>query len=182
MSKQKDQEPDNLPQWKSREFTPEVLKEQALKDEAYRMRMAGNSFAEIAKALDIDGGWKAAYRIIAAEYGELVARLKVNDIRVQEAGRLMEMRAGIENLARQGEQWAVDADLKMTRQIAELLGLPAASEAVSAGAGSGPNVQINISPPWEQRGGVVDVQNDDGPAPDTIEGEAVEEGEEFPGG
>jgi hypothetical protein len=100
--------------------------------------------------------------------------LKVTDIRVQEAGRLMDIRAGIESLARQGEQWAVEADLKITREISDLLGLPAASEAAATSGGSGPNVQINIAPPWE-RGGVVSTDATPGPAPDVIEGEAVEE-------
>ena len=94
-------DPDHLPESRKKAFAPEVLKEQALKDEAYRLRMAGNSFAEIAKVLDIDGGWKAAYRIIAAEYGELVARLKVNDIsgyrEPRKAGRAVGGRRGSED-------------------------------------------------------------------------------------
>ena len=166
---------DDLPEkFHPRSLPPDLLREQAAKDEAYRLRMAGSTYGEIATVLKLDGGWKAAYRIVAEEDGELVARLKVTDIRVQEAGRLMELRAGIESLVRQGEQWAIDADLKMTKQISELLGLPAASEAAAmgGGGGSGPNVQINIAPPWE-RGGV-DVSADT-PAPDVIEGEAVEE-------
>ena len=163
---------DALPEkFHSRSLPPDVLREQAMKDEAYRLRMEGSTYGEIATALKIEGGWKAAYRIVAEEYGELVARLKVTDVRVQEAGRLMELRAGIERLVRQGEQWAIEADLKMTKQISELLGLPAASEAGAAGGGgAGPNVQINIAPPWE-RSGVVST----GPAPELIEGEAVEE-------
>jgi hypothetical protein len=167
---------EDLPQkFHPRSLPPDLLREQAVKDEAYRLRMAGSTYGEIATVLKLDGGWKAAYRIVAEEYGELVARLKVTDIRVQEAGRLMELRAGIESLVRQGEQWAIDADLKMTKQISELLGLPAASEAAAmggGGSGGGPNVQINIAPPWE-RGGV-DVSAGT-PAPDVIEGEAVEE-------
>ncbi len=168
---------DDLPEkFHPRSLPPDLLREQAVKDEAYRLRMAGSTYGEIATVLKLDGGWKAAYRIVAEEYGELVARLKVTDIRVQEAGRLMELRAGIESLVRQGEQWAIDADLKMTKQISELLGLPAASEAGAGGGGggNGPNVQINIAPPWER--GSVDVSHGD-PAPDVIEGEAVEEAE-----
>lgn len=168
---------DDLPEkFHPRSLPPDLLREQATKDEAYRLRMEGNTYGEIAKAMKLPGGWKAAYRIVAEEYGELVARLKVTDIRVQEAGRLMELRAGIESLVRQGEQWAIDADLKMTKQISELLGLPAASEAAATGGGgSGPNVQINISPPWERGGGVVSIDADAPPPPDVIEGEAVEE-------
>jgi hypothetical protein len=168
---------DDLPEkFHPRSLPPDLLREQAVKDEAYRLRMAGSTYGEIATVLKLDGGWKAAYRIVAEEYGELVARLKVTDIRVQEAGRLMELRAGIESLVRLGEQWAIDADLKMTKQISELLGLPAASEAGAGGGGggNGPNVQINIAPPWERGGVDVSV---DGPAPDVIEGEAVEEAE-----
>ncbi len=166
---------DDLPEkFHPRSLPPDLLREQATKDEAYRLRMGGHSYGEIATALKLEGGWKAAYRIVAEEYGELVAKLKVTDIRVQEAGRLMDIRAGIESLARQGEQWAVEADLKITREISDLLGLPAASEAAATSGGSGPNVQINIAPPWE-RGGVVSTDATTGPAPDVIEGEAVEE-------
>lgn len=151
----------------TRALPPDLLRERAIKDEAYRLRMEGNTYGQIAKALELEGGWKEAYGIVAQEYGELVARLKVTDIRVQEAGRLMELRAGIESLARQGEQWAIEADLKMTREISDLLGLPAASEAGVSG-GAGPNVQINIAPPWERGGSQGGV--------DVIEGEVVEEG------
>jgi len=157
---------DHLPESRKKDFPVEQLHTAAVLDSAYQMRMGGKSFHEIAKALHIEGGWKAVYRLVADEYGELVAKVRVTDVRVQEAGRLMELRAGIETRARAGEEWAVIADLKMSERIHNLLGLDAASDAKS-GAGGGVNVQVNITPPWEQGGR---------PAPDVvIEGEAVEE-------
>lgn len=148
----------------SRALPAEQVKEAMRNDEAYRMRMGGATFGEIAKALDIEGGWIEAYQIVASIYGSLVADLDVPAIRAREAGRLMDIRSGIEPDVRRGDAKMIEADLKMTAQIAELLGLSEKAQP-SGGGGGAPQVQINISPPWERPG----------PAPDVIEGEAVEE-------
>lgn len=113
--------------------------------EAYRMRCEGVDYVDIAKALKIKGGWIEAHRLVASHYGELVAGIDKAKIREQEAGRLMALRAAIEPDVRRGEKWAIQADLRMTEQITELMGL---ADTVPAG-GAGTAVQINITPPWD---------------------------------
>lgn len=113
--------------------------------EAYRMRCEGEDYVTIAKALKIKGGWVEAHRLVAEHYGELVAGIDKAKMREQEAGRLMALRAGIEPDVRKGEKWAIQADLTMSDQIADLMGL---KDTGPAGGGQA-NVQINITPPWE---------------------------------
>lgn len=112
--------------------------------EAYRMRCEGEDYVTIAKALKIKGGWVEAYRLVSEHYGELVAGIDKAKIREQEAGRLMALRAAIEPDVRRGEKWAIQADLHMSDQIADLMGLKD-----TAPSGGQANVQINITPPWE---------------------------------
>lgn len=132
-------------------------------DEAYRLRMGGATYGEIAKALKIPGGWVEAYGIVSTTYGKLVADLEIPAIRAREAGRLMDMRAGIEADVRKGDIKMIEADIRMSERIAKLLGLDADSGGGSGGGGV--QVQINVAPPWERE-----------PAPPpTIEGEAVED-------
>lgn len=113
---------------------------------AYEMRCKGEDYVTIAKALKIKGGWVEAHRIVSEHYGELVAGIDKAKLREQEAGRLMAMRAGIEPDVRRGEKWAIQADLSISDQIADLMGL---NDALPAGSGGQTAVQINISPPWE---------------------------------
>lgn len=113
--------------------------------EAYRMRCEGEDYVTIAKALKIKGGWVEAHRLVSEHYGELVAGIDKAKIREQEAGRLMAIRAGIEPDVRKGEKWAIQADLHMSDQIADLMGL---KDTGPAGGGQA-NVQINITPPWD---------------------------------
>jgi len=113
--------------------------------EAYRMRCEGEDYVTIAKALKIKGGWVEAHRLVSEHYGELVAGIDKAKIREQEAGRLMAERAGIEPDVRKGEKWAIQADLHMSDQIADLMGL---KDTGPAGGGQA-NVQINITPPWD---------------------------------
>lgn len=112
--------------------------------EAYRMRCEGEDYVTIAKALKIKGGWVEAHRLVSEHYGELVAGIDKAKMREQEAGRLMAIRSGIEPDVRRGEKWAIQADLNMSDQIADLMGLKD-----TAPAGGQANVQINITPPWE---------------------------------
>jgi hypothetical protein len=112
---------------------------------AYEMRCKGEDYVTIAKALKIKGGWIEAHRVVAEHYGELVAGIDKAKLREQEAGRLMALRAAIEPDVRRGEKWAIQADLNMSDQIADLMGL---SDSGPAGSGGATAVQINISPPW----------------------------------
>jgi hypothetical protein len=130
--------------------------------------MEGHTYGEVAKALKMEGGWTEAYQAVAGIYGKLVANLEVPEIRAREAGRLMDIRAGIEADVRRGDLKMIEADLKMSQQIDALLGLSANAGPAHASSGGGPNVQINISPPWE-RGGVPG-------GVDVVEGEVLEEG------
>lgn len=115
---------------------------------AYEMRCRGEDYVTIAKALKIRGGWVEAHRIVSEHYGELVAGIDKARLREQEAGRLMAMRAAIEPDVRRGEKWAIQADLNISGQIAELMGL---NESGPAGAAGQTAVQINISPPWSDQ-------------------------------
>jgi hypothetical protein len=119
-------------------------KQAMIVSEAYRLRCEGTDYVEIAKALKIKGGWVAAHRLVAEHYGELVAGIDKTKMREQEAGRLMAIRAAIEPDVRRGEKWAIQADLNMSDQIADLMGLSDTAPAGSAGTA----VQINITPPW----------------------------------
>jgi hypothetical protein len=155
-----------------RALPAEVVKEAARNGEAYRLRQQGQTYGEIAKVLDLPGGWLEAYRIVADTYGKLVADIDTAELRAREAGRLMDIRAGIEGDVRRGDPKMIEADLKMSQQIDSLLGLSAHAAPAGASGGGGPNVQINISPPWERGGVTVDTA----PLPDVIDGEVVEEG------
>lgn len=154
-----------------RALPPDTVREAARNGEAYRLRVQGQTYGEIAKVLKLEGGWLEAYHIVASTYGKLVADIDTAEIRAREAGRLMDIRAGIEPDVRRGDQKMIELDIKLSQQIDSLLGL-SAGVAPAASGGGGPNVQINIAPPWE-RGGVV--STDAAPAPDVIEGEVVEE-------
>jgi hypothetical protein len=113
--------------------------------EAYRMRCEGEDYVAIAKALKIKGGWVEAHRLVSEHYGELVAGIDKSRMREQEAGRLMALRAAIEPDVRRGEKWAIQADLNMSTQIQQLMGL---AEQAGSGGG-GPTVQVvNVVPPW----------------------------------
>lgn len=101
---------------------------------------------------------------MARGYGEAAANQDKERLRLQEAGRLMYMRALLEERVRAGDEKAVELDLKYTALIVELQGLK--DGVVSGGSGT-TAVQINIAPPW--------TKNDNGPAPDVVEGEAVED-------
>lgn len=155
-----------------RALPPDLVREAARNGEAYRLRMQGQTYGEIAKVLKLEGGWIEAFRIVADTYGELVADIDTAALRAREAGRLMDIRAGIEPDVRRGDPKMIEADLKMSQQIDALLGLSAHAAPAAASGGGGPNVQINIAPPWE-RGGAVSV--DTTSPPDVIEGTAVEE-------
>lgn len=130
---------------KRRDLPADEAKHAMTVSEAYRMRCEGEDYVAIAKALKIKGGWVAAHRLVAEHYGELVAGIDKARMREQEAGRLMALRAAIEPDVRRGEKWAIQADLNMSTQIQELMGL-----AEHAGSGSGgPSVQVvNVVPPW----------------------------------
>jgi hypothetical protein len=112
---------------------------------AYEMRCKGEDYVTIAKALKIKGGWIEAHRLVAEHYGELVAGIDKAKLREQEAGRLMALRAAIEPDVRRGDKWAIQADLKMSEQIADLMGI---NDSMPAGSGGQTAVQINIAPPW----------------------------------
>lgn len=112
---------------------------------AYEMRCKGEDYVTIAKALKIKGGWIEAHRLVSEHYGELVAGIDKAKLREQEAGRLMALRAAIEPDVRRGDKWAIQADLKMSEQIAELMGI---NDSMPAGSGGQTAVQINIAPPW----------------------------------
>jgi len=153
---------DNLPARPNpRALSPEQVTVALRNDEAYRLRMGGATYGEIAKALKVPGGWVEAYNIVAETYGRLVADLDVPAIRAREAGRLMDLRAGIEADVRRGDPKMIEADLRMTDRIAALLGLDAAA---AGGSGGGVQVQINVAPPWERESA----------PPSVIEGEALE--------
>lgn len=129
---------------KRTDVEPSEAKKAMIVSEAYRLRCEGTDYVEIAKALKIKGGWIEAHRLVAEHYGELVAGIDKAKMREQEAGRLMALRAAIEPDVRRGEKWAIQADLNMSDQIADLMGL---SDTTPAGSG-GTAVQINITPPW----------------------------------
>ncbi len=127
------------------DFPAGQTKEAMRVSEAYRMRCEGEGYVEIAKALKIKGGWVEAHRLVAEHYGELVAGVDKAKMREQEAGRLMDLRSAIEPDVRRGEKWAIQADLMMSEQIRELMGLRDAG----TGGASGPSVQVvNVVPPW----------------------------------
>jgi hypothetical protein len=129
---------------KRRDLPADETKRAMVVSEAYRMRCEGEDYVAIAKALKIKGGWIEAHRIVAEHYGELVAGIDKSKMREQEAGRLMALRAAIEPDVRRGEKWAIQADLSMSTQIQELMGL-----GDHGGVSGGPNVQvINVVPPW----------------------------------
>ena len=149
-----------------RALPADMVRDAARNGEAYRLRMQGQTYGEIAKVLRLEGGWVEAYRVVASTYGELVADIDTAEIRAREAGRLMDIRAGIEADVRRGDPKMLEADLKMSQQIDSLLGLSANAGPAPQAGGGGPSVQINIAPPWE-RGGVQG-------AVDVIDGEVVE--------
>ena len=154
---------DNLPARPNpRALSSEQVTVALRNDEAYRLRMGGATYGEIAKALQVPGGWVEAYNIVAETYGRLVADLDIPAIRAREAGRLMDLRAGIEADVRRGDAKMIEADLRMTDRIAALLGLDAGA---GTGSSGGVQVQINVAPPWERQ---------DAP-PSIIEGEAIED-------
>ena len=143
------EETDDLPARKERkpkrtDLEAAEAKQAMTVSEAYRMRCEGEDYVTIAKALKIKGGWVEAHRLVSEHYGELVAGIDKAKMREQEAGRLMAIRSGIEPDVRRGEKWAIQADLNMSDQIADLMGL---KDNVPAGGQA--NVQINITPPWE---------------------------------
>lgn len=148
---------------RARDFPAKDLKETLKADAAFKLRSEGQTYGEIAKALGMKGGWTEAYKAVAHSYGEAVARQDKERLRLQEAGRMMYIRSQLEPRVLEGEKEAIDADLKYTAQIVEVLGLKDASEVAKAGSTA---IQINVAPPW--------LKNDDGPAP-IVEGEAVEE-------
>lgn len=151
---------------RARDFPAEELRQNLESQSAFKLRSEGKTYGEIAKILGMRGGWTEAYKAVARSYGDAVAKQDKERLRLQEAGRMMYIRSQLEHRVLAGEKEAIDADIKYTAQIVEVLGLKDASEVAKAGSTA---VQINIAPPWE-RGGV----NSDGPAP-VIEGEAVEE-------
>jgi hypothetical protein len=153
---------------RARDFPAEELRENLESQSAFKLRSEGKTYGEIAKILGMRGGWTDAYKAVARSYGDAVAKQDKERMRLQEAGRMMYIRSQLEPRVLAGDKEAIDADIKYTAQIVEVLGLKDASEVAKAG---GTAVQINIAPPWD-RGGVG--TDSDGPAL-TIEGEAVEE-------
>jgi len=113
--------------------------------EAYRMRCEGYEYVEIAKALKIKGGWVEAHRMISDHYGELVAGIDKARLREAEAGRLMAIRDSIESAVMKGEKWAIQSDLAISQQIADLMALSDKGQ----GSGATAAVQVNITPPWD---------------------------------
>lgn len=142
---------------KRTDIVPSEAKQTMVVSEAYRMRCEGVDYVDIAKALKIKGGWVEAHRLVSAHYGELVAGIDKAKLREQEAGRLMAMRSAIEPDIRRGERWAIQADLHMTEQIADLMGL---NDGAPAGSG-GTAVQINITP-WDGQPPPPDIVIDEG--------------------
>ena len=156
-------------------LNPATAREAAVAQEAFKMRARGADYQSIAKALNLEKGWTQAYKLVARAYGDAVASQDKERLRLQEAGRLMYMRALLEDRVKEGDEKAIELDLKYTAQIVDILGLK--DGVVSGSGGAGVAVQvINSIPPWE-RGGVAAAgnPNDDGPAPDVVEGEAVDE-------
>lgn len=130
--------------------------------EAYRMRCEGYEYVEIAKALKIKGGWVEAHRLISEHYGELVAGIDKARLRESEAGRLMAIRDSIESAVMKGEKWAIQSDLAISQQIADLMALSDKGQGGSATAA----VQVNITPPWDVRDVRADIAT---PADITVE-------------
>jgi|GEM_PF-3191664 len=153
-----------------RALPPELAREAARNGEAYRLRQQGQTYGEIAKVLHLDG-WLEAYHIVADTYGKLVADVDTAALRAREAGRLMDIRAGIEPDVRRGDAKMIELDIKLTERIDALMGLSAHASPSGGGSGGGPNVQINIAPPWEKSG----PESATTPPPDVIEGEVVGE-------
>lgn len=152
---------------------PENARDAAMAQEAFRLRGQGKPYAEIAEILGLKKGWTEAYKIVARGYGQAVADQDKERLRMQEAGRLMYMRAMLEDRVKSGDDKAMEMDLKYTAEIVSILGL---KDGVVSGSGGGVAVQvINSIPPWERGGVDAGAQNGDGPAPDIVEGEAVEE-------
>ncbi len=145
----------------------ENVREVALAREAARMRGEGKEYADIAKALGLKKGWTEAYKLVWRTHGEAVAGVDKDSIRMREVGRLITHRAMLESRVIAGDEKAIELDLKYTAMISDIYGLKDA--VVSGGSGGGVAVQINVAPPWEGK------ENADGPAPDVIEGEAVDE-------
>lgn len=146
-------------------------REAAMAQEAFLMRGRGSSYTAIAEAFSLKKGWTEAYKLVARAYGDAVASQDKERLRSQEAGRLMYMRALLEERIREGDEKAMEMDLKYTGLIIDVLGL---KDGVVSGSGSGGNVAvqvINTVPPWDKAGAA----KEDGPAPEIVEGEAVEE-------
>lgn len=156
-------------------LSPQAAREAAVAQEAFKMRARGADYQSIAKALNLEKGWTQAYKLVARAYGDAVASQDKERLRLQEAGRLMYMRALLEDRVKEGDEKAIELDLKYTAQIVDILGLK--DGVVSGAGGAGVAVQvINSIPPWERGGVSPDAgRNDDGPAPDVVEGEAVDE-------
>jgi len=149
---------------RKKDFPSESAREIAISQEAFRMRGEGKGYPEIAKALGLKKGWTEAYKMVARAYGDAAAGQDKERMRLQEAGRLMYMRALLEDRVKAGDEKAIELDLKYTAMIVDIQGL---KDGVVSGGEAGTAVQINIAPPW--------IKQHDGPAPDVVEGEAVEE-------
>ncbi len=152
---------------RKKDLPAEDVRETALAREAVRLRGEGKQYADIAKALGLKKGWTEAYKLVWRTHGEAVAGVDKERIRMQEVGRLIHHRAMLEDRVIAGDEKAIELDLKYTAMIAEIGGYKDGVVSGSAGGGGNVAVQVNVAPPW--------TKNDDGPAPDVIEGEAVEE-------
>lgn len=152
-------------------FTPAQAREMAVAQEAFRMRAEGRDYHQIAKALDLKKGWTEAYKLVARGYGQAAADQDKERMRNQEVGRLMYMRALLEDRIKMGDEKAMEMDLKYTTLIIETAGLKDGVVSGSAGGKDGGGVQvINVIPPWEKN-----PPNADGPAADlVIDGEAAD--------